>query len=69
MTYKYGALRDKMKEQNVTQASLADKAAMKHTTLNLSLNNKRSFRQDEMVNICKALGIPFAEIDAYFFNN
>lgn len=65
-TYKYGALKDRMRELEITQESLAELVPMGYTSLNLSLNNKRKFRQDEMVEICRVLEIPLAEIDRYF---
>lgn len=65
--YKYGALKDRMRELEITQESLAALVPMGYTSLNLSLNNKRNFRQDEMVEICRVLKIPLAEIDRYFF--
>ena len=66
-TYKYVALKDSMRELEITQESLAALVPMGYTSLNLSLNNKRKFRQDEMVEICRVLEIPLAEIDRYFF--
>lgn len=65
--YKYGALRDRMKEKKITQEILATLVPIGSTTLNLSLNNKRNFRQDEIVEICKVLDIPLGEVEHYFF--
>ena len=65
--YNYGKLLGRMRERGETQESLAKKVGISATSMNLSVNNKRDFRQDEMLKVCEELEIPPQEIGAYFF--
>ena len=65
--YDYNKLLGKMREKRVTQDALAAKIGISSTSMNLSLNNKRDFRQDEILSICEVLDIPLSEIPRYFF--
>lgn len=65
--YDYSKLLGRMRERGFTQSSLAKHVGVSECTLNLSLNNNRDFKQEEMLNACKALGIPIREIPVYFF--
>ena len=65
--YDYGKLLGRMRERGETQESLAKKVGISATSMNLSVNNKRDFRQDEMLKVCEELEIPPREIGAYFF--
>ena len=65
--YNYSKLLGLMKEKGYTQASLADKINISECSMNLSLNNKRNFRQDEISNICTILNIENSKIEEYFF--
>ena len=55
--YDYRKLLGKMREQKVTQEVLAEKVGISATSMNLSLNNKRDFRQEEILVICESLDI------------
>ena len=65
--YDYRKLLGKMREQRVTQEVLAEKVGISATSMNLSLNNKRDFRQEEILIICESLGISPSDIPTYFF--
>lgn len=65
--YDYNKLLGKMREKRVTQDALAAKIGISSTSMNLSLNNKRDFRQDEILSVCEVLDIPLSEIPYYFF--
>lgn len=65
--YDYSKLLGRMKEMGFTQAALARRVGISETSMNLSLNNKRDFGQDEMIRACTALEIPIGQIGDYFF--
>lgn len=65
--YNYSKLLGKMREKGFTQEDLARKLNISAVTLNLALNNKRGFKQDEILAICATLDIGFDEIPSYFF--
>lgn len=65
--YNYSRLLGKMREKGLTQVNLGKIIGLSETSLNFSLNNKRDFRQDEMLKICEVLDIPIEEVDTYFF--
>lgn len=65
--YDYRKLLGKMREQRVTQEVLAEKVGISVTSMNLSLNSKRDFRQEEILIICESLGISLSDIPTYFF--
>ena len=65
--YDYRKLLGKMREQKVTQEVLAEKVGISATSMNLSLNNKGDFRQEEMLVICESLDISLSDIPTYFF--
>lgn len=65
--YNYSLLLGKMREKGFTQERLAKRLNLSAVSLNLSLNNKRPFKQGEMLTICEALGIDICDIEKYFF--
>ena len=65
--YDYRKLLGKMREQKVTQEVLAEKVGISATSMNLSLNNKRDFRQEEILVICESLDISLSDIPTNFF--
>lgn len=65
--YDYGKLLGRMKEQRYTQAALAKALGISECSLNFSLNNRRNFKQDEILGIVKALDLPASSIEEYFF--
>lgn len=65
--YNYSKLLGRIRERGYTQDALAREIGLGATSFNLTLNNKREFRQDEIVRVAGVLGIPPAEYEAYFF--
>lgn len=65
--YDYSLLLGKMKECNYTQEKLAKSLGISECSVNFSLNNKRNFRQDEIMKITELLNIPKTKIEEYFF--
>lgn len=67
LDYDYSRVLGRMKEQGYTQATFARALGISEPTLNLSLNNKRTFKQDELYRACELLGIQIGNIAEYFF--
>lgn len=67
MVYSYGKLLGQIKEQGMTQETLALNVGLKPSTLSQKLNNKAHFKQVEISKICNILGIKGEDIGAYFF--
>lgn len=65
--YNYSKLLGRMRELGKTQDGLAREIGLGSTSFNLTLNNKRLFRQDEIVKVANALAIDPAQYDVYFF--
>lgn len=67
LQYDYSRLLGRMKEKGYTQEKLAKYIGISECSVNFSLNNKRNFRQDEIIKITGALDIPNEKIEEYFF--
>lgn len=67
--YDYSKLFGRMRELGFTQEKLAKTVGISECSMNFSLNNKRSFRQDEISKISDALGISAGKIEDYFFTH
>ena len=65
--YDYSKLLGRMRERGYTQEKLAKNLGISACSLNLSINNKRNFRQDEMLMMGKLLGVPASKLQEYFF--
>lgn len=65
--FNYQKLLGKIKEKNLSQVELSKTIGMAETTLNLKLNGKSYFKQNEIVKICKVLDIADSEVNGYFF--
>ena len=65
--YDYGKLLGRMREKSITQTYLAKKVGISETSMNFSLNNKRDFKQEEILSVCEQLEIPLSRIPEYFF--
>lgn len=65
--YNYSRLLGRIKEKGYTQKSLAKAVGISESSLNLKLQSKNTFRQDEIVKISNALGISPTEYSGYFF--
>ena len=65
--YDYSKLKGRLREMNMTQGILASIIGISDTSLNYKLNNVTFFKQNEIIDIVKALNIPCNEISDYFF--
>lgn len=63
----YSKLLGKLKEKGITQEKLAELIGVQAPTLSLKLNNKATFKHNEIGKICVILNIPAEEIGNYFF--
>ena len=65
--FDFSKLKGKIKEVFNTQGIFAKEMQMNESTLSNKLNNNVEFSPTEIVNSCNLLGIPFDEINEYFF--
>ena len=65
--FDYQKLLGKMREKSLSQFQLSKIIGMSESTLNIKLNGKSYFRQEEILKICDALGIQDDEVNTYFF--
>ena len=63
----YSKLREKIRVTCGTQDAFAEKLGIGRVSLNLRLNNKAEFSQEEIFKACEILGIAIKDIPAYFF--
>lgn len=69
MGYDYSRLKGKIKEKYNTQADFANALGMGISTLNLKLNNKAEWSQEEMTATLGLLGEEMNMVDSYFFTH
>ena len=67
MAFNYSKLLGRIVEKYGTQSSFAKALSISEHSLSLKLNNKRDFKQREIIAACQLLEIATDEIDAYFF--
>ena len=67
MTFNYSKLRGRIREMGETQGTIAAASGMRETTYSQKINNNSEFKQSEIIDICRALSIPFDQIHSYFF--
>lgn len=67
MAYDYSALMGRIVQYFRTQARFAEAMGLSERSMSLKLNNKASWRQDEIIKACRLLEIPDEEVHAYFF--
>lgn len=65
--YDYSKLLGRMREKGYTQIDVCKKMNVSETTLNLTLGNKRAFRQTEISKLCEILEIALEDVAIYFF--
>ncbi len=65
--YDYSKLLGRIKEKYGTRDKLVEKITISSTSLNLRLNNKLKFDQQDIKELSEALDIQEAEIPDYFF--
>lgn len=67
MKYDYSKLRGKIVEKYKTISQFAKEIGISERTLSLKLNNQRQFKQSEIEQCRKSLGLKDSEIQTYFF--
>ena len=67
MVYDYSKLNGRIVEKYGTRSSFAAKMGVSERTMSLKLNNKVSFRQDDIQKAAELLDIPINDIQSYFF--
>lgn len=65
--YDYSKLLGRIKEKYGTRENLVKEITISSTSLNLRLNNKLKFDQQDIKELCIALDIKEEEIPDYFF--
>lgn len=68
MIYDYCKLRGKIVEKFTTMQRFAKAMNWSERTLSLKMNNKRYWKQTEIINACNLLEISNNQIVEYFFN-
>lgn len=63
------AIKEKMREKNLTQASLAQKMGIATPTLSQKINGIRPMMLDEAEKLARILEIPDNSFGAYFFSS
>lgn len=67
--YDYSKLLGRIRERGFTQTTLAKAIGISDCSMNLKLNNKADFKQDEILRAVSILEIPGTEIGEYFFTH
>lgn len=67
MNYDYSSLRRIQNEQKKTDEQIAAAAKMPVKKLQKVLDNKGQFTQEQIIDICDFLGIPYIDISKFFF--
>lgn len=65
--FDYGKLRERIRDLNTTQASLAHGLGISHKTLSAKMNGHQVWRQDEIYLAMQLLNIPDDKLSEYFF--
>ena len=65
--YDYSKLRGKIKEVYGTERAFAEAMGYNRCTISAKLNNQSEWTRADMDRACVLLGIPFSEVELYFF--
>ena len=65
--FNYSKLLGKIRECGYTQEKIAASIQINKATMNAKLNSRNGFKQEEILAICRLLGIHRCEIGDYFF--
>lgn len=65
--YDYSKLRGKIREMFKTESAFAEVMGMSRATLSAKLVGKNNWKQDEILEAMKVLGIPRRDVFTYFF--
>lgn len=67
MCYDYSSLSGKIVEKYVTQYNFAIAMGLSERSISLKINNKVSWKNDEMYKACQLLGIDIQYLHQFFF--
>ena len=67
MAFDYSKLRGRIVERFGSQQKFAEAMGMSERTLSLKINGKRSWKQPEILEVVKKLGLTEEDIQDYFF--
>lgn len=67
MSFNYDKLNGRIVEKCGKQSVFASMMGLSEHTISVKLNNKVSFKQEEILKACRVLSIPNKDIPAYFF--
>lgn len=67
MAFDYSKLRGRIVERFGSQQKFAEAMGMSERTLSLKINGKRSWKQPEILEVVKKLGLTEKDIQDYFF--
>lgn len=67
MAFDYSKLRGRIVEKFGSQQKFAEAMGMSERTLSLKINGKRSWKQPEILEVVKKLGLTEEDIQDYFF--
>lgn len=67
LEFDYSKLTGRIREICVTQGNFAKEIKISEKSLSNKLNNKKRWRQDQILLACDVLGIASEDIKAYFF--
>lgn len=67
MSFDYSRLRGKIKQKCRSQAVFAYKMGLTEKTISAKLNGDREWKQGEIIEACRILGVPTSKIKDYFF--
>lgn len=63
----FGKLREEIRKKFKNLGEFADAVGIGRSTLNMKINGRTAFRQDEIEKICKLLNISIEQVYDYFF--
>lgn len=67
LVYDYSKLKGRIKEKCNTQEEFASKLGLSARSVSLKLSNARGWKQNEITNAIRVLGLTDADIQPYFF--
>ncbi len=68
MPYNYAKLNGRITEKCGSQIEFARQMGLSERSISLKLNNKRMWKQSEMLKASEVLDISLDDLHAYFFN-
>lgn len=67
MSFNYSKLAGRIKEKFGTQSNFSTSMGLSERSLSQKMNNKKGWKQREILKACILLGVSVSEIPAYFF--